>query len=81
MRIKECTEYHEPPITHSDDPSNSDDIEVLKVFQNILAHRSYIQGNYKLGKVSKYHDYVLPLIICSRIQNIFINFFQYRLVS
>ena len=62
MRIKECTEYHEPPITHSDDPSNSDDMEVLKVFQNILAHRSYIQTNYKLGKVSKYHDYVLRLI-------------------
>ena len=62
MSIKECAEDHEPPNTHLDDPSNSDDIKVLKVFQNILAHRSYIHTNYKLGKVSKYHDYVLLLI-------------------
>ena len=59
MNGKECTEYHEPSNTHSDDPSHSDDIKVLKVFQDILAHRSYIQTNYKLGKVLKYHGYVL----------------------
>ena len=63
MSIKECAEDHEPPNTHLDDPSNSDDINVLKFFQNILAHRSYIHTNYKLGKVSKYHDYVLLLIM------------------
>ena len=63
MSIKECAEYHEPHNTNLDDPSNSDDINVLKVFQNILAHRSYIHTNYKLGKVSKYHDYVLLLIM------------------
>ena len=63
MSIKECSEDHEPPNTHLDDPSNSDDIKFLKVFQNILAHRSYIHTNYKLGKVSKYHDYVLLLIM------------------
>ena len=61
MNGKECTEYHEPSNTHSDDPSHSDDIKVLNVFQDILAHRSYIQTNYKLGKVLKYHDYVLRL--------------------
>ena len=59
MNSKECTEYHERPNIHSDDPSHSDDIKVLKVFQDILAHRSYIQTNYKLGKVLKYHGYVL----------------------
>ena len=63
MNSKECTEYHERPNIHSDDPSHSDDIKVLKVFQNILAHRSYIHTNYKLGKVSKYHDYLLLLIM------------------
>ena len=79
MSIKECAEDHEPPKSDLDDPSNSDDINVLKVFQNILAHRSYIHTNYKLGKVSKYHDYVL--LLYSRIQNIFIKIFQYRLIS
>ena len=59
MNSKECTEYHEPPNTHSDDPSYTYDIRVLKVFQDILAHRSYIQTHYKLGKVLKYLSYVL----------------------
>ena len=83
MNSKECTEYHERPNIHSDDPSHSDDIKVLKVFQDILAHRSYIQTNYKLGKVLKYHGYVLLFTnyIYPRIQNIFINVFQYRFLS
>ena len=51
MNSKECTEYHERPNIRSDDSSHSDDIKVLKVFQDILAHRTYIQTNYKLGKV------------------------------
>ena len=59
MNSNECTEYHELPNIHSDDPSHSDDIQVLKVFQDILAHRSYIQTNYKLGKVLKYHVHAI----------------------
>lgn len=58
MNSKDCTEYHEPPNTYSDDPSHSDDIKILKVFQDILAHRTYLQTNYKLGKMLKYYDYV-----------------------
>ena len=86
MSSKECTEYPESPNIHADDPSNSDDIKVLKVFQDILAHRSYIQTNYKLGKVLKYHGYVLLFTnylhcIYPQIQNIFINFFQFRFIS
>ena len=59
MNSKECTEYHERPNIRSDDSSHSDDIKVLKVFQDILVHRSYIQTNYKLGKMLKYLSYVL----------------------
>ena len=59
MNSNECTEYHERLNIHSDDSSYSDDIKILKVFQDILAHRSYIQTNYKLGKVLKYLSYVL----------------------
>ena len=59
MNRKECTEYHERPNIRSDDSSHSDDIKVLKVFQDILVHRSYIQTNYKLGKMLKYLSYVL----------------------
>ena len=59
MNSKECTEYHERPNIRSDDSSHSDDIKVLKVFQDILAHRSYIQTNYKLGKVLKYHVHAI----------------------
>ena len=82
MNSKECTEYHERRNIHSDDPSHSDDIKVLKVFQDILAHRSYIQTNYKLGKVLKYHELCYCLqIIYPQIQNIFINVFQYRFIS
>ena len=83
MNSKECTEYHERPNIRSDDSSHSDDIKVLKVFQDILVHRSYIQTNYKLGKVLKYLSYVLLFTHCiyPQIQNISINFFQFRFVS
>ena len=59
MNRKECAEYHQRPNIRSDDSSHSDDIKVLKVFQDIQAHRSYIQTNYKPGKVLKYNGYVL----------------------